>query len=185
MSIDDTKLYPFSHYYFILVDDAQNFINCKDVVAFIKRKGKAICLAFSPVLAEKRGTSTANCPIQATKKYYFTQFNEEEIKMCGGVNLECIKNNILLPKFISMQEPIHNTKECDHLYSMFHKFLNASAELADNRETLTVNLINAATCVPGKLSLGERTAALHSGLFYERGNAYYRTSRFYEAHWYD
>ena len=168
VSIDDP--YSFSRDYFILVDDAQNLLNCKEVVAFIRKKGKAICLGFSPVLVERHGTLTANYPIQPTMIYYFTPFTEKEIEKCSGVNEECVKRNILLPKFISIQAPIDaiETMICHHLHSMFCKFRNASAELPDDREALTVNLINAA-CVPGKLSPGEQTAALRSGLFWIPG----------------
>ena len=67
VSIDDP--YSFSRDYFILVDDAQNLLNCQEVVAFIRRKGKAIYLSFSPVLVERHGTSTANCPIQPILLY--------------------------------------------------------------------------------------------------------------------
>jgi hypothetical protein len=55
---------------FILIDDAQNLTDYKDVITFIKRRGKAVCLAFSPVSVEARGAATSNCPLQATKVFY-------------------------------------------------------------------------------------------------------------------
>ena len=57
LSFDDP--YSYSRDYFIFVDDAQNLRNHKDILRIIDRKGKAICLAFSPALYEERGFSTA------------------------------------------------------------------------------------------------------------------------------
>ena len=158
----------FSRDYFIFVDDAQNLRNCKDVVEFIEKTAEAACLAFSPVLGEKHGNSTANCPIKPTNFFNFTPFTEQEVMRYSKANKECTDQEILLPKCLSMHIPMGDIVRtiCDNLYSTFKKFRVSSAELQDRDDGPTVNLINA--CSPGTLSEVQKAAALRSGLFYIR-----------------
>ena len=158
----------FSRDYFIFVDDAQNLRNRKDVVEFIDKTAEAACLAFSPVLVENHGSSTANCPIKATNFFNFTPFTEQEVMRYTKANKECVDQEILLPKYLSMHIPMGDIVRtiCDFLHSTFKKFRVSYAELRDRDDGPTVNLINA--CSSDTLSEVQKAAALRSGLFYIR-----------------
>ena len=135
----------------ILVDNAQKLVEGKHTTMLLRRRGKALCLAISLIIVEERGNLTSNCPFQATCLFKFMPFTQEEVETFAQISKrkvqQCVKEGILLPRYISMTSPVCDVEAliCNQLNSVFHMFQHAPANLPDKGTSMSVNLINAVT----------------------------------------
>ena len=89
------------------IDNAQILRDeCKSIAGFAA-DCMSFCLAFSPVLSDKRGTSTVRCPLKAIVECHFTPFTENEfdsfVSKTSFEESELIKEvGIFLPRLIQV-----------------------------------------------------------------------------------
>jgi len=127
----------------ILVDNAQKLVEDKHTTMLLTR-GKALCLAFSPVIVEKWGNFDFILPFQTTHLFKFMPFMQEEVNICPNVQGKSSVMCILLRRYISMTSPVCDVEAliCNQLNSVFQ---HAPANLPDKGTSMSVYLINAVT----------------------------------------